>query len=480
MKALLSIRPRPSVPARAAIATALLLFGVTGVLADNSRPAFETHPYPLATGVHRNDNKDTVVAFSKIIEAPADAATFRVNFSAVNLGQASTLTLVSLQDGGQQRLDRISIGYWQNTSAIFNGHRVLLELHVAPGDAGVFAEVDKLLTDCNCGGKELSASAANHLATLCGADSRVASTDNRVGRINGCTAWLVSNGAVLTAGHCGPVSGVFSVNVPASSASGVTAAAAPEDQYPIDPTRRTSVNNGKGDDYTVFGLLPNTTTGTLPHQRLGFFRMSREAPAAGNTIRITGFGVDNSPNGPVANCCATDSGGNCTHPNCNAQNRTLQTATGPYVGETVASATDIFHSYQTDTEPANSGSPVIWNANGFSIGIHTHGGCTSGGAGDNDGTSFENSNLENLIAAFPGANTRYVDAVTYPNSPAENGSIFQPYDTVTEAVATVVSGGRISIVEGSYTRANGNTMPMGADGKSFLVEAPVGTVTIGN
>jgi V8-like Glu-specific endopeptidase len=462
------------------LAATLLVLGSAASPAQSQRPAFESHTYSLKTGVHANETTEPRIVFSKVIEAPPDTPTFRINFSAVNLGSASTLTLVSLQDGGQQRLDRISLGYWQNTSAIFNGHRVLLELHVAPGDEGVFAEVDALLTACNCGGKELSASAANHIMSLCGADSRVASTDNRVGRINGCTAWLVSNGAVLTAGHCGPVSGVFSVNVPASSASGVAAASAPEDQYPIDLTRRTSVDNGKGDDYTVFGLLPNTTTGTLPHQRLGFFRMTREAPAAGTTIRVTGFGVDNSPNGPVANCCATDSGGNCTHPNCNAQNRTLQTATGPYVGETVTSATDIFHAYQTDTEPANSGSPIIWNVNGFTIGIHTHGGCTGAGTGDNDGTSFENTNLENLIAAFPGANTRYVDVVQPPNAPAENGTIFQPFNTVTEAVASVVSGGRICIVEGSYTRAAGNTMTMGADGKSFTLLAPVGAVTIGN
>src|SRR5204863_4654268 len=131
---------------------------------------------------------------------------------------------------------------------------------------------------------------------------------------------------------------------------------------------------------------------------------TRENPAAADTIRVTGFGVDNTPAGPVANCCASDETG-CTHPNCNAQSRTLQTATGPYVSETVTSATNIFHSYKTDTEPANSGSPIIWNANGFTIGIHTHGGCASDGSGDNDGTSFENNNLEVLLQSWLGNNT---------------------------------------------------------------------------
>jgi V8-like Glu-specific endopeptidase len=317
--------------------------------------------------------------------------------------------------------------------------------------------------------------------TLCGADSRVASTDNRVGRISGCTAWLVSNGGVLTAGHCGPVSGVFEVNVPASLSNGVTVASAPEDQYPIDTSHATSVDNGKGDDYTVFDLLPNSTTGTRAHIRFGFFRMTRENPAASDTIRVTGYGVDDTPQGPTANCCARDeTTGDCTHPNCNAQSRTLQTATGPYVAETVNNVTNIFHSYKVDTEPANSGSPIIWNVNGFAIGIHTHGGCASDGSGDNDGTSFENDGLEALLQSWPGANTVYADVVQPPTAPAQDGRIFRPFSTLTNAVSHVVNGGRISLVEGSYTKAAGNTLIMGADGKSFMLLAPVGTVTIGN
>jgi hypothetical protein len=443
-------------------------------------PTYETQPYGLHTGVYTNNTAGELLAYTNVIAAANSPAMMRIRFSGSNLGRHSYLVLTSHQDGGRQKLDTVSMGYWQNTSAIFNGSRVRLELYVAPGEAGVFAKVDALILECSTCGRGLvrTVTASGLPETLCGADSRVASTDNRVGRIAGCTAWLVSNGAVLTAGHCGPVAGVFEVNVPASTSSGGTVASAPEDQYPIDLSNRTSVDNGSGDDYTVFALLPNTTTGTRAHQRFGFFRMSRETPAAAETIRITGFGVDNSPAGPVANCCAFDSGGACTHPNCNSQSRTLQTATGPYVSET-GSGSDISHTYQTDSEPANSGSPIIWNVNGFTIGIHTHGGCTSGGGGSNSGTSFENNGLENLLQSFPGANTTYADSVTYPNAPAENGTIFQPFNTVTEAVNAVVSGGRISIVEGSYTAAAGNTMIMGADGKSFLVRAPVGTVTIG-
>lgn len=441
---------------------------------------FQTQSYSLDTGAQDNKTDDEIVAFSRVIKAADAPGKFRIHFKEFQLSKKSYLLLTSLRDGGKQRLDAKTMGYWENTSAIFNGDQVAVELHVAPGEQGIFARVDQLITECNCPGVAARGPASERPLTLCGADSRVASTDNRVGRISGCTAWLVSNGAVLTAGHCGPVSGVFSVNVPASQADGTTVASAPEDQYPINTGHRTSVNNGKGDDYTVFDLNPNATTGSRAHIRFGFFRMTRENPAAADTIRITGFGVDNAPAGPTANCCAFDDIGNCTHPNCNAQSRTLQTATGPYVSETVNNATNIFHSYKTDTEPANSGSPIIWNANGFAVGIHTHGGCNSDGSGDNDGTSFENNGLEALLQNWPGANTVYADSISPPTTPVEDGTIFRPFNTVTEAVSAVANGGRISIVEGSYTKAAGNTMTMGADGKSFTLLAPVGTVTIGN
>jgi len=458
----------------------LSVCAAAGWAAEQLPAGVQIQPYALDTGVCANNTTNDTVAFSATIQATGKPSKVRVHFSSFDLGKRSYLTLISALDGGKQQLERISMGYWQSTSAIFNGDIVKLELTVAPGEQGIFAKVDYLVVECACPEQVLSGVSSRRRLTLCGADSRIASTDNRVGRISGCTAWLVSNGAVLTAGHCGPVSGVFSVNVPPSQADGTAVAPAPEDQYPIDTSHRTSVDNGKGDDYTVFDLLPNTTTGSRAHIRFGFFRMTRENPAAADIIRITGFGVDNTPAGPVANCCARDDLNNCTHPNCNAQSRTLQTATGPYVAESINNASNIFHSYKADSEPANSGSPIIWNVNGFTVGIHTHGGCASDGTGDNDGTSFENNGLEALLQNWPGPNTIYADAIQPPTSPTEDGTIFRPFNTVTEAVSSVISGGRISVVEGSYTRAAGNTMTMGADGKSFTLLAPVGTVTIGN
>lgn len=168
--------------------------------------------------------------------------------------------------------------------------------------------------------------------------------------------------------------------------------------------------------------------------------------------------------------------GNCTHFGLNAQSSTQQTATGTFTSETGTSL-----QYSVDTEPANSGSPIIWEANGFAIGIHTNGGCTNSG-GANNGTSFELDALENAIAAVPGQtvspmiareNTRYLDSILAPNS-GEDGTVFQPFNTLPEAMNSVPEGGLISIVRGTYSAASTTII------KPMTLRAPVGEVTLGN
>lgn len=276
MKSLQSKRSRRA----AAAFTALYASAVAALGIERMPLNSEVQPYSLDTGVCSNNSTNYLVAFSAPIQATGKPSKLRIHFSSFNLGKRSYVALISARDGGKQQLDRTSMGYWQSTSAIFNGDTVNLQLTVAPGEQGIFAKIDQLVLQCDCPEQVLDVSSVRPL-TLCGGDSRVASTDNRVGRISGCTAWLISNGGVLTAGHCGPVSGVFEVNVPASTSNGTQVASAPEDQYPIDTSHRTSMDNGKGDDYTVFDLLPNATTATRAHIRFGFFRMTRENPVAG-------------------------------------------------------------------------------------------------------------------------------------------------------------------------------------------------------
>src|SRR5262245_58843510 len=55
--------------------------------------------------------------------------------------------------------------------------------------------------------------------------------------------------------------------------------------------------------------------------------------------------------------------------------------------------------YRTDTTGGNSGSPVAHGENGDAIGIHTHGGCTTSGTGENSGTASNHSGLQAALAA---------------------------------------------------------------------------------
>jgi hypothetical protein len=81
-----------------------------------------------------------------------------------------------------------------------------------------------------------------------------------------------------------------------------------------------------------------------------------------DVIRITGYGTDTTP--------ATAS-------------QTNQTSTGPYV-TTVGTSIR----YAVDTMGGNSGSPIIFEATGVAVGVHTHGGCTSTPGSANSGTSL--------------------------------------------------------------------------------------------
>jgi len=410
-----------------------------------------TQPAPVFSGVHANEGTTEVVVFSTVLRA-TNAHAVRVRFSDCQLGLRSHLRLTSIEDGATQRLDRVSIEWWQNTSVWFNGTDVRLELVAASGESGVSVRVSELVTRCAC--------PVFQAATLCGADNRVSASDNRVGRLGNCTAWLLSNGAVLTAGHCAPSTAVFEVNVPASQANGTTVASRPEDQYPVDPNSWTWFNNGTGDDWAVFRLNPNGITGAFPHARHGFFRPSQITPVpAASTIRVMGFGTDNTPTG--------SSGGN------NAQHATLQSATGPFVGA-FGGGNDVESRYRVDTEPGNSGSPIEWIQTGYTVGIHTAGGCADDPFTSNVGTSFNNGQLASTLENFAGPNTRYMDQLT-PGG--RTGSLFQPWQRLSAAVPAMPDGGTLSIVTGSYTAGDGNAMTIS---KPMKLIAPVGPVVLGN
>lgn len=427
-------------------------------------PPFETVDYALDSGIISGQGDNFVLGFSTDIFVTG-AIWMRLHFSDYDLGDRSYLIISGAKDGGTQRLNATTIEQWQGSSAFFNGDTVTVALYVAPEDQDIFFKLSRVTAGQPVGPLLVP-------KALCdGDDDRAPYSDSRVGRIlfGGCTAFLVSNGAVLTAGHCvdwdpdddGPdlpdgildLNGVVEFDVPASDVWGNPVMADPEDQYPIDTDsvewHYDGEDQGLGKDWAIFSVFPNPNNGDVAHVTRGFFRVTREKPATDATIRITGYGADSEA----------------------TRNKVEQTDTGPYKGEST-SGSNIWHKHRADTRGANSGSPIIWNAYGnVVIGIHTNAGCTSSG-GTNSGTSFEHNALETALDDFPVTSTVYVDR-GMPALATETGTVFKPYNTVAEGVSNVPTYGRVSLVEGNYT---GETLLID---KAMTLVAPVGTVTIG-
>lgn len=470
----------------------LILGGIIGLLslpavvsAQGGGLTAHQEVFVLDSRSYANPGSESVSAFQAEIRVPG-APWLRVHFKDYNLGESSYVTLTSRKDGGRQQLDAKSLARWSNNSAYFNGDAVTVELHVAPGEQGIFFRVEEITV-----GEQVAPSAADlSIESQCGpSDNRVPSIDARVARLTfvdafgspgtACTAWLTSNGSLLTAGHCvdfdpdqlGPAlpdgildldsNDVIEFNVPNSLASGLLVFANPNDQYPINLG---SVNwnfdgegQGLGKDFAVFDVFGNPASLKGPHQVQGFFRMTNGNPTSGNsTIRVTGYGTDGSPD--------------------LTRNQTQQTHTGLYTGES-SSGANFWHTYQVDTTGGNSGSPIIWEDNGFTIGIHTNAGCINPvGSSANSGTSFEHNPLENALETFPGPNVVYADLVRFGTT--KDGTIFHPYDTIAEATTAASSGAIISIVTGTYNEVSGSALIIGTGNKALTLDAPVGTVVI--
>jgi hypothetical protein len=321
---------------------------------------------------------------------------------------------------------------------------------------------------------------------VCEVDDRSLSSDPRVGRLSYsdgaggvtpfCTAWLVANGAILTAGHCvdvdadqsGPMltdgnsdwagqTVVLEFDVPLSDNTGNPQPATPQNTFTVNvnavqffyPGIAPDNPVGIGRDWALFTVQPNA--GRLPHQTRGFFRVTNRQPDTGSVIHVTGFGIDNEP----------------------TRDQAQQSAGGDYEGE-VTTGDGVYHEYTTYTQSGASGGPIIWIGPDYAMGIHTHGRCEEGflGIGNNynKGTSFDYAPLGIALNNFQGPGTVHVDRVGHPGTP--NGWIFNPYNSVGPAVAAAGSGARISIVAGNYPE----TMVIN---KPVILTAPVGTVVIG-
>ncbi len=375
------------------IVTGILLFVFLGPLA--AELAAQTAELPRHTetiawtsGSHGGalgEAKETPqLALQDMIQVPG-APWIQLRFSGGHLGQNSFVELTSVADGATQDLDSEQLAQWGNRSAYFNGDAVEIKLFVAAGDQGVSIDVPEVVVG------EWGSPADK---SICGVDDRIASTEPRTGRIDpvGCTGWVISSGQQLSAGHClanGPNNETLSFNVPPSLPDGTVQFPHPRDQYSIKQSSFDYVDGGIGNDWGTFEVFNNGGTNQQPIAAQGSFSVEQNLDSA--NIRITGFGVDSG-----------------------TTSQTNQTDVGPNAG---SSSTTM--RYRTDTRGGNSGSPVIDEATGVAVGIHTHGGCNTGG-GSNKGTSFFNSALWNAIGAPGNSFIAVEDAFVWQLQPSEN------------------------------------------------------------
>ncbi len=333
-----------------------LFFLSSGILlAQPVEIPYHFEPYELESGFFNGSNQagNTIEVYSATIRID-DFPWMGLHFSKADLGRESYMIITSLKDGLWQKLDAVSIEQWNNHSAFFNGNTVKIQLFAAPFDVDVFVNIDEVIVGDWYGGSPYS--------SQCGpTDDRISSNQPATGRLVsiGCTAWIIPNGKIVSAGHCldGSGANILEFQVPPSLPSGTIQHPGPEDQYSVDVSTKIFTNGGIGNDWGVFEVFPNSVTSLMPKTAQGAF-WPLVQDLGPDSIRITGYGVDNG-----------------------VANQTQQTHIGPNFG---SSGTTM--RYVTDTQGGNSGSPVINGLTGVAVGVHTHGGCSSSG-GNNNGTS---------------------------------------------------------------------------------------------
>ncbi len=333
------------------------LFLSTGILlAQTAEIPFYYQTYELESGYFNGSNVIGVNpqnVYSVTVQID-NIPWLALRFEDANLGEGSYLIITSLKDGYWQKLNTTTLEQWKNSSAFFNGHAVEVRLFVAPLDKNIFFKINEIVAG--------EWGTASVIESICGpTDDRISSNQLATGRLVsiGCTAWIIPNGKIVSAGHCldGSGANVLEFQVPPSLPSGTIQHPGPEDQYSVDVSTKIFTNGGVGNDWGVFEVFPNSITSLMPKDAQGaFWPLVRDLGP--DSIRITGYGVDNG-----------------------AANQTQQTHIGPNFG---SSGTTM--RYVTDTQGGNSGSPVINGLTGEAVGVHTHGGCNSSG-GNNNGTS---------------------------------------------------------------------------------------------
>jgi len=341
------------------------------------------------------------LVYSTTVQVP-DASWLRLQFDQAMLSgtpgvDGAYIIIRSHRDGYYQFLNAQHVQEWYNTSAYMNGGAVDVEIYAQPGTGN-----NRLVMSTVLAGEPV----VNLLDSQCGPqDNRTLFNDTRIGRHlpEGCTAWNFNGwtNGYLASGHCGVSAGdVIQFNVPLSTSGGGTVSPPPQDQYSVDGTStqtQTGATN-PSNDFVFFGVNNNSNTGLPPRLAYGGtipLATSLPAPGGGTQIRITGYGTGGAGGGTWS--------------------QVGKTHVGPYMGFSGTNVT-----YQTDTTGGNSGSPMIYEPTGESLGVHGYGGCTTANppTGANSGPSINTNNFQNIINNPQGMAANRPISLTFPGGGA--------------------------------------------------------------
>lgn len=199
-------------------------------------------------------------------------------------------------------------------------------------------------------------------ASLCGEDNRTPSYDPRVAQLvtspkskSGCTASLIGNKCLLTAGHCRGHFKLARFDGELSS---------PESLYELDAKTMTGDNRLYSHDWAVYQVKRNILTGLYPGEERASYELDFSLPKEGEKVTITGHGyaqIDGAPS-------------------------YIQQKSNGKILKVDGKNTILFHN--VDATHGNSGSALVKLSNDKIIGVHFKGGCRSNNKGSNRATSI--------------------------------------------------------------------------------------------
>lgn len=332
-----------------------------------SSQVFEV-PRLLGSGVHANSTGVERMVWQQLVEVKY-VHWLKLRFRQAELPGTSRVEIKSCRDGHTQALDAAAMRQWFPHSAYFNGDALIVRLFAGPYTERVEIEIEAVEVGLPPYQED----------SICGSvDDRVLSNDPRCGRLMpaGCTGWIgTRHGLIFTAGHC-PAKSVqlIEFNVPLSNTNGSKNHPPPQDQFPLIRILG-GLANANACDWAIYTPGQNTLQQTPLQRQGGYFKLAAKMPAINSTLRITGYGM---------------------HLQKLTWSQAQKTVTGPFVGMGQGTCGPYLTRYLVDSISGDSGAPVIDEATGAVVAVHSGGDC-AGTIGANQGSAIINPDIQRIL-----------------------------------------------------------------------------------